>query len=518
MPSANPSAPATDGIDVQALRARLQACTGEPVTLVETHLSWILLTSDLAYKLKKPVRLPFVDCRTVAAREHLCREELRLNHRLAARLYLGVLPVRGTPAAPCIGGAGAPVDFVVCMRRFPPGALLGEMLQAGRLRATDLASFARHLARFHAEAAVSAAGSVHGTPEQIRAAVGGVLDPLQAAQGAGVVAGLRRWADAQARALEPVWQQRRREGHVRACHGDLHLDNLVLLDGEVVAFDCVEFDERLRTTDTVADIAFTTMDLKARGRPDLAHALLDDYLQASGDYAGVAVLRFYEVYRALVRAMVDGLRHACGAAAGQDSPYLPWARQATDATRQAPPLVLMHGLSGSGKSTVARALVEQGGAIRLRSDVERKRLHGLDALASSAGAGQAIYGAGSSERTYAHLLQLARQLLASGHAVVVDAAFLEHAQREAFGALAAELQLPLTVVDCGAPAAVLRARLQARAAAGADPSEADAGVLERQMARRQELTPHERACAVRVAADAPFDAAALWQRIVQPRP
>jgi len=510
--------PDARGIDVQALRTRLQSCTGETVTLVETHLSWILLTRDLAYKLKKPVRLPFVDFTSVASREHFCREELRLNRRLAAALYLGVLPVRGTAAAPCIGGTGEPVDFVVCMRRFPPGALLSEMLAAGALRVSDLAAFGTRLAHFHSAAAVASAESAHGTPAQVRSAVGGVLDALQRGHCGDAMVALRSWIDAQAGLLEPVWQQRKRDGHVRECHGDLHLDNLVRIDDEVTAFDCVEFDEALRNIDTMADIAFATMDLKARGRPDLAHGLLDDYLQASGDYAGVRVLGFYEVYRALVRAMVADLRRSGAPATARDTPYLAWALvtvRTGRSPRLAPPLVLMHGLSGSGKSTVARALVEQGGAIRLRSDVERKRLHGLDAFESSVGASRSIYGVADSQRTYAHMLQRARDLLAFGQAVIVDAAFLERAERDAFGLMARELQVRLTIVDCDAPAAVLRARLQARAATRADPSEADVRVLDGQLAREHALADEERSCAIRVGADAPFDPAALWRQIVQ---
>jgi len=325
--------------------------------------------------------------------------------------------------------------------------------------------------------------------------------------------------DAEAFALGPLWLERQRSGHVRECHGDLHLDNLVRIDDEVTAFDCLEFDVGLRSIDTMGDIAFTLMDLKARGRPDLAHGLLDDYLQASGDYAGVAVLRFYEVYRALVRALVDGLRRSCAAQAPQGSPYMAWALGAVHVARSGPPpLVLMHGLSGSGKSTVARALVEQGGAIRLRSDVERKRMFGLDAFESSTSAGQSIYGAGSSGQTYTHLLWRARALLATGYPVIVDAAFLKRWQRQAFLALAVEQGAPLTIVDCDAPEAALHARLLARTAAGADPSEADVHVLRNQIAHQDPLGPDESAGALRVNTDAPLDVMGLWRQIAPVAP
>jgi aminoglycoside phosphotransferase family enzyme/predicted kinase len=508
------AAHAGDGADPHALRLHLEQRTGLPVELIETHISWVLLAGERAYKLKKAVRLPFVDATALAARRHLCMEELRLNRRLAAPVYLGMLPVMGSPQAPRLDGHGAAVDHLVCMRRFAQGALASEMLRDGRLQAADLGRFARRLAGFHRHAHVQRGDGPGGSPAHIRSSAHGVLAQLQPFAAAAEVDALRFWLDTQADALAPAWAQRLREGHVRECHGDLHLDNLACIDGEITAFDCLEFDVALRTIDTISDVAFTTMDLKARGRADLAHGWLDDYLQASGDYAGVTVLPYYEVCRALVRALVGALRRPGGGAAEHGVPYLAWARQAACAgTREPPMLLLMHGLSGSGKSTVARALVERSGAVRLRSDVERKRLAGPNATASSANAPRALYGSAMSGRTYMRLRALASQLLASGCSVIVDAAFLRHEQRSAFQLLAQAAGVPFAIVHCEAPQQALLQRLRTRAAAGVDPSDADAQVLAVQVAQQEPLSAQEAGRAVSVSTERLPDAAELLRQV-----
>lgn len=518
---------------IQTLRARLQADTGQPVTLVETHISWVLLAGRLAYKLKKPVRLPFVDFSTLALRRHFCHEELRLNRRLAPALYLGVLPVYGTAQAPRIGtlhddnteegsDAGKPVDYLVCMQRFAPNALLSEQLAAGSLRPQHLDGLALRLADFHhaappLEKALESsfeppAGSADVARHEVEP-VRAVLSQLQAACDLPPLAALRAWVEAQLPALQEVFWARRQAGAVREGHGDLHLANAVLIGDEATAFDCIEFDPALRWIDVMSDVAFLTMDLKAHGRPDLAFGFLDAYLQRSGDYGGLRVLRFYEVYRALVRALVACVRSQnAGLPAAAVPDYLACAQQLVGAAAGTGRLLITHGLSGSGKSYIAGQLLAAAGAIRLRSDVERKRLFGLDALQRSTDHALDIYTPQANRRTLARLQDCARAALQAGYPVIVDAAFLRRAERGVFEALAAELGVPFSLLHCRASEAQLRQRVTARSASSMDASEADLRVLEGQLAHHEPLDAHERAAALEVVTDQPVDMAALCAR------
>jgi aminoglycoside phosphotransferase family enzyme/predicted kinase len=509
-----------DGTFINALRDRLQADTGQPVALVETHISWVLLTERLAYKLKKPVHLPFVDFSTLTLRKHFCEEEVRLNRRLAPSLYLGVVPVCGTMQAPRIGVSsviediGEPIDYAVCMLRFASGALLSERLEAGALLPGHLDHLAQRLADFHRDAPAALTASPLTAEDQVLQPVLKVLEQLQADGDTSHIAALRAWVDAQVAALREAWRARRSSGAVRECHGDLHLANAVLIGDEPTAFDCIEFDPALRWIDVMSDVAFLTMDLKAHGRSDLAFSFLDTYLQRSGDYLGVPVLRFYEVYRALVRTLVGHVRSrsagAASLAAGPD--YLACAQQLVDTAGGVARLLITHGLSGSGKSTVARQLLAAAGAIRLRSDVERKRLFGLGALQRSAEQAVDIYTPDATRHTFDRLKELARTALQAGYPVIVDAAFLQRAERSAFHALAVELRVPFAILHCRASETQLRQRVDDRNVFGHDASEANVNVLEHQLASHEPLDGDERAVALEVVTDEPVEVAALCAR------
>lgn len=451
----------------------------------ETPLSWLLLTPERVLKFRKPVRLGFVDFTHVTARRRDCRTELRLNRALAPSLYLGVRAVTGPTDAPQLGPdqPGA-ADYAVEMRRFPDGALFAEQLAAGTLQRHRLQDLAQRLAAFHAAAPQAAAGSPHGTPTAAAGAFAGVLDGL--ARCGTDVTRWRAWLHAQAAALAPHWQARHDQGAVRECHGDLHLGNAVLLPDPddptappyATAFDRLEFNPALRWTDPFNDIAFLMMDLQAHGRRDLAWAFLDAWLQASGDFAGLPALRFCLVYRALVRALVAALG-APSAPPGPD--YLALAQ--TLAQPEPPRLLITHGLSGSGKTWATQALLERWGAVRLRSDVERKRLFGLTALQRSADVVPGgIYGPDATARTFTRLADLARVSLQAGWPTVVDAAFLQRAERDRFAALATACGVPFAILPCHADPAVLAQRVQARRGRGDDASEADLAVLQRQQA------------------------------------
>ncbi|MEK7321739.1 MAG: AAA family ATPase [Pseudomonadota bacterium] len=471
------------------------ACYPHPVTAVrrvETHISWVLLTGDYAYKIKKPVAFGFLDFSSLAQRRHCCEEELRLNRRLAPELYLAVLPITGTPAAPRLGGVGEAIEYAVQMREFPQEAQLDRVLARGELGAARIAALAETLAAFHSTAVVAKAGGHYGSAEAVwqpvaqnfaqirpRLAVRDELDQLDA---------LQHWSETAFASLRGVFTQRQQTGHIRECHGDAHLGNIALLDGRPVLFDCIEFNPELRWIDVMSEIAFLTMDLHDRGRPDLARRVLNDYLQYTGDYAGLRVLRFYQVYRALVRAKVACLRLAQDglsedqrrATQQQVGAYLRLAARFTAAVPT--PLMITHGLSGSGKTTLSDGVLESQGAIRLRSDVERKRLFGLAADARGGSAvNDGLYSAEAGTRTYQHLAELAETVLGAGFPVIIDAAFLKRGQREMFHQLAERMHLPFVIFDCKAPSEQLRGRIAERATAGRDASEATISVLEQQL-------------------------------------
>ncbi|MFH0131823.1 AAA family ATPase [Variovorax sp. VaC1] len=498
---------------VDALRQALQQETGQPVLRVETHISWVLLTAMQAFKLKKPVCLPFLDFSSVEARKHFCDEELRLNQRFAPSLYIDVAPVCGTPTSPRIGGSGTPIDHVVRMRRFPESSLLRNLLAAEQVRPEWLDGFAQRLATLHETAERMAPVSGFGNPDPIAKAAVDVVATLRAQGNGNRLAALDAWIKAQSQALRMAWIARQQAGAVRECHGDLHTANVVLVDGALTPFDCIEFDPALSHIDVMSDIAFLTMDLKARGRGDLAARFLDAWLQHSGDYQGLQVLRFYEVYRALVRAMASGLgpRQADGDGTGRPD-YLACATELIEQPEGKARLLITHGFSGSGKSSVALQLLCAMGAIRVRSDVERKRLHGLDALARSATRGLDIYGAEATRRTFDRLRACARDALLAGYPVIVDATFLRAAERHRFEALAAELRVPFSILDCRAANATLRRRVAERDVAGTDASEAGLAVLERQLQTHEPLAPDESALAIEVSTEDAVDIAQIAAR------
>ena len=470
-PEAGGTPPEGDRLMGEAAALVNSLCTALQAELIETHISWVLLAGNTAYKIKKPVRLAFVDYGDLAARRHFCEEEVRLNQRLAPSLYLGVTRITGTPGAPVLDGAGPVLEYAVRMRRFAPGALFSEQLASGTLSADDVDRLAALLAGFHAGAPRVDAASDFASPERRRASALAALEGVRPLASEDGLAALRTWLEAGADALTALWISRKAGGCVRECHGDLHLANVVTHDGDVVAFDCIEFDPALRWVDVLDDVAFAVMDFDARGRRDLAFRLLNGWLDRTGDHGGLPALRFSLVYRALVRAQVEHLRKANSTGAQRYlQAALGWTRPGDVR------LFITHGLPGSGKTFASQQLLEQQGAIRLRSDVERKRLFGLDMLEDSRARGLNLYDADATARTYKHLFETARTALQAGYPVILDAAFLRRAERTEALALARTLDVPFSIVACQAPLPVLRARLLGRRG---DPSEADAGVLER---------------------------------------
>lgn len=496
------------------------------IVLRETHISWVILSGEFAYKIKKPVNFGFLDFSTLAQRRYFCEQELELNRRFAPELYLAVVAVTDDGEGPCFEGAGAVIDYAVKMRRFDEEQLLDNIAARGELDRTLVRSLARELARQQMKAPVchprpgseqpgSAATLLSAMQQNFEQASAYDLAPPHRKR----LAYLRQWTLQGHDEQLALLQQRAARGKVVDGHGDAHLGNIALINGAVRLFDCIEFNPALRVMDSIGEIALLTMDLQARGHSPQSHWLLADYLEYSGDYEGLALLQLYRCYFGMVRAKVALLRESVTHTAIQGTEaYSDFSRYLALAGTYCQPgarfLAITHGVSGSGKSTVADKLVANSGALRIRSDVERKRLFGLAPEQRSRPQDeQQLYGSAMSQQTFERLEQLATQIIEAGFAVIVDATFLHRSRRSNFRKLAAKLAVPFVIIDCEAPAAVLRQRLLAREQQAGDASEAGIRVMEKQLEINQ--APGKDELAYRVAAHSDEDANTLWQRLRQ---
>ncbi len=465
----------------------------QEVQLIETHISWVLLTGEFVYKIKKPVSLGFLDFSTLERRKFFCDEEIRLNRRTAPELYLDVVSIGDTPEGLKIGADPA-VEYAVRMRQFPADARLDQRLKAGLLTPRDMRALAGVLARFHQD--LPPRRNIDPASVAARAARPALnnfrhLNPeLFSGDSRQVLATIEAWTLQQAKKLGPVFEARASNGFIRECHGDLHLANLVEMGERFLLFDCIEFNPELRWIDAVSDIAFLVMDLMAHECADLAYAFLSAWLEENGDYDGLEVLRFYLVYRCMVRVIVASVRFGQSHKGG-DNDYRVDAHRYLELARlmvQTPPtprLVLMHGLSGSGKTWISERLVPSLPAIRVRSDLERKRLHvGLDAETG-------LYGREATDSTYESLVRHCETGLQAGFDMIADATFLRRCHRSLFLDLAARLGVQPVILDCTAPVATLQARIRRRAAAHMDASDADLAVLQQQLDHHDELGTQE---------------------------
>ncbi len=469
------------------------------VELAQTHISWVLLAGAFAFKIKKPVKLPFLDFSTLEQRRVCCEDELRLNRRFAPDIYLGVVGIFNTPQDPRFDGPGQPIEYAVKMRRFDRTGQLDRVCARGELRPAHLSDLAGTLVAFHDSAALAPADSRFGSPREVLGpALDNFRDLSRLLTGAGAqprLDALRAWTEAQFGQLGALLQTRKESGRVRECHGDLHLANLVLIDARVRMFDCIEFSQDLRWIDVASDIAFTYVDLLDHRQNGLANWFVNEVLSRSGDYEAARLLRFYAVYRAMVRAKVAAIRTA--QLHGDDAEAI--AHVALAEALIAPPalcLVITHGPSGCGKTVASSALLQDASAaptLRLRSDVVRRRLFGLSLSQRSGSAtDEGIYAPRAHLRTYDRLRELAAMLLGAGWSVLVDAAFLKHAERSDFHALARQYGAQFCILAPQATPAQLRQRILARQAIGQDASEATLDVLEQQLARLEPLDAEER--------------------------
>lgn len=471
------------------------------VKLVETHVSWVFLTGELAYKIKRPVAYPFVDLRSAEQRAYFCGEEIRLNRRFAPDLYLDVCAVTRSGDRIELGGDGEVIEHAVRMREFPSEGELDRLLESGNIEPGELARFGRELSRIHGTLPKPEPGQTLGEAAATsRIVLENLAECVAAARSLGTASALGALEEPLAerlRALEPLLAERFAAGRVRECHGDLHAGNVARFEGRLVAFDCIEFEPAFRWIDVADEISFLLVDLARLGCPRHARAFLDAYLRESGDYQACRLLPLYKAHRALVRAKIAALREG-GAGAREEreaarAEHRAWLSAAEDALRVGRPrLVAATGLSGSGKTWLGKRIAAELDAVVVRSDVERKRLWGVAELEGTGSAlGEGAYSREAGARVYERLVAAAEDALRGGVSVVVDATFQRKAERARLRELAERTGVTLELVVCHAPSEVLLSRIAARRAEGADASEADQAVLAWQERRAEPIDAEE---------------------------
>ncbi len=474
----------------------------EPVQLIQTHASFVLLTGDYTYKIKKPVNFGFLDYSTLEKRQHFCTQEFLMNRRTAPEIYLEILPIVQTGNLFKFGSklhnttsTEIAVEYTLKMREFPQSSLFLSLLEHGLLTDQLMADLGREVAMFHSTTISNSYIRTFGEVSQIRTAIdqnylisqkyiGGPQTQTQYQE-------TKDYTDAFFAENQELFKLRIANNKIRECHGDLHLRNIALWQDKILLFDCIEFNEPFRFVDVMYDIAFTVMDLESRGRRDLGNVFLNTYIEQTGDWEGLQVLPLYLSRQAYVRAKVTSLMLDDAAISTAEKAeisqtaahYYKLAWEYTKPRRGK--LTLMSGLSGSGKSTVARYLAGRTGAVHIRSDAVRKHLGGIPVNERG---GPDLYSDEMTAQTYGRLLELGIMLAERGWDVILDAKFDRQNWRTNAINLAKSHGLPLQIIYCTAPIEVLRERLQQRRG---DIADATAELLSSQQAAFEPFTELE---------------------------
>jgi len=510
--------PALPSLVQQMLQADFYAhrVIGE-IQLIQTHISFVLLTGEYAYKIKKPVNFGFLDFSTLEQRQFFCQEELRLNRRLAPELYLEVTPIYLSSSNYSFNSeSGEVAEYAVKMRQFNQLDLLINLFEVGKVTAEEIIDIGKQLAKFHAQAETSEHISSFGSMEAVRNVAEDNYQSTKKyigiAQTQAQFDQTRAYTTAYFQANSSLFSDRQQQGKIKECHGDLHLKNICLYQGNVQIFDCIEFNEPFRNSDVVYDAAFLAMDLEFRGRPDLANLFLNTYIEQSGDYAALRSLPLYLSMRAYIRAKVTSFL--------LDDPGIPtevkesakteaaaYYKKAWEYTQlQAGKIILMSGLSGSGKSTIAQKLAMELNAIQIRSDAVRKHLAGIEL---SDRGDQSIYSAEMTEKTYQALIDYGIMLAKSGFTVILDAKFdrLNYRSQAFFQAQ----EIPVKILYCQTDTETLTQRLSDRTAKNNDIADATADLIPSQQASFEPFMPEELNALVSLDTSQPVD----WQSLVQ---
>ncbi len=480
----------------------------DSIVVHETHVSWVFLAGDYAYKVKKPIETGFLDYGTLSKRKRCCHHEVQLNRRYAPDLYLDVVAITEREGKIQMEGSGEAIEYAVKMQRFPDDALLSEALRKGKIATEEVLQLAETVASFHRAAMSSDSNQRWGDPEVVlQEAIDNFTDLRRQFHSSPPESGqleqlerLELWTRQAYERLEERLRERHDQGFIRECHGDLHLNNVVRWRGKWTPFDGIEFNEEFRWIDILSDAAFLAMDFAAQGHLDLGRSFVSAYLEQTGDYRAMPLMRWYLVYRAMVRGKVAAIR------AGQSNQtaeareverhdcleHIGLAEQLSQ--RGTPRLWITYGVSGSGKTTGTECLIQQHGAVRLRSDVERKRLFGLRPSQRPGDEVQQrqLYSPSATQRTYERLAELATMLLRNGEPVVVDATFLKRQFRNMFQAVAGQENVPFRIVPFAADIAELERRVVERSRQRSDASDATLEVLHQQLDSLEPLTRDER--------------------------
>lgn len=471
----------------------LSTSTNKP-QIIETHISVVLLVDDYAYKLKKAVDFGFLNFTALDQRKHYCEEEVRLNSRMAPKLYLGVVAfINDNGTLRCVDPEqldknSQVVEYAVKMRRFEQNKLFSNQFIKSTISMDTIKEIAQVIASFHTDLPAITHGSL-GTSAAVNIPVvqnfEQILPLLPSKAWEASINTLQRWSEEQYSLLESCLDLRKQQGFIKECHGDLHLGNITEYNGSIQIFDGIEFNDEFRFIDTINDLAFLVMDLYHRQQDGLANQLINEYLDITGDYEGLKLLRFYLVYRALVRAKISLFRYQQltdedekNACEDEFSGYVKLAEKLTEPTIAR--LCLMRGVSGSGKSWLSQQLLTEQHLLRVRSDKERLRIHSGD---------ENRYSPEVSAMTYQRLLAITEICLDANWPVIVDATFLKEAHVDPFKKLAVEKQAPFNVIHVTASETTLVQRIESRLTEKNDISEATVSVMQDQLKELETLAP-----------------------------
>lgn len=471
--------------------------------IIETHVTWVILTSTYAYKIKKPVNFGFLDFSTLEKRKHFCEEELRLGQQFASEIYLSIVTITGTLEHPQINGTGPILEYAIKMVEFPQENLLSAMLKNGSLTENIIDQLSKLIAEFHNKTPVATKKSRFGQPKEVHAPTKQnfeqiaplLTDPADINQ----LKHLEIWSEQQFKQLHTFLQFRKDHGFIRDCHGDLHLENIIYYKNRPILFDRLEFNEDLRWTDVIADLAFIVMDLTEKKQLGFANQLVNTYFHYTEDYQGLTLLPYYLAYRAVVRAKIALFRLkqeklACKTKKEIQSNYYNFINLAESYTKPPNPLLIItHGVTGSGKTTIAKQCVKYCGAIQINSDIVRKKLFNIPLHGhSNSELNSGIYTDKATKATYKKLADLAEVIIKAGFTVIVDATFLRHAQRTSFYTLAKKLNVPFYILHCQGNTTQIQQRIKNRMNSLDSVSEADLSVLLEHKKNNEPLTDLEK--------------------------